>query len=300
VTGQKAGYARRAGLGPWTQLLDQGQRLQILAAMGEHERVLAEAGMLRDQMGRLPARPAASETVQPWQVREAILDTGHTSALALGRWQQCLDLNAEITASKRDRGAGLHELTRTRVNDAWPLIELGRLAEADRLLRECQQVFEDHRDTPRLARVLSTRASLEDASGRTGAAADLARTAIRYRYARPDPRDIAISHYNLASYLWETGGDRAGQRAHRLAAALIYQLTGMAHDLADAQRELTAEVRDDPGADLPATLGNVIQAAERTDGVRLGELIAAIQPDPQAAEQALAEILRAAAGPSAG
>jgi hypothetical protein len=40
--------------------------------------------------------------------------------------------------------------------------------------------------------------------------------------------------------------------------------------------------------------------AERTDGVRLGELIAALQPDRQAAEQALAEILRAAVSLPAG
>ena len=132
VTGQMAGYSERAGLGPWTQLLDQAQRLQILADMGEHERVLAQASVLRDQMGQLPARPGTGETVQPWQVREFILDTGYHSALALGRWQQCLDLTGEITASQRDRGAGLHDLTWARFNDAEPLIGLGRLAEAGR------------------------------------------------------------------------------------------------------------------------------------------------------------------------
>jgi hypothetical protein len=302
VAEQMAGYTGRAGLGPWTQLADQGQRLQILAAMGEHERVLAQAGALRDQMGRLPARPAASETAQPWNVREGILATGRSSALALGRWQQCLDLNAEITASQRDRGAGLHELTRIRFNDAGPLIRLGRLAEAGRLLRDCQQVFQDHRDTPVLARVLSTRADLEYASGCAGVAADLERTAIRYSYARPEPRDIAISHHNLADYLLEVGGDRAGQRAHRLAAALIRTLTGMTHDLTGAQRALAAEVRADVGGGdaLPGTLAEVIEVAERTDGVRLGDLIAALQPDRQAAAAALAEILRAAASPPAG
>jgi hypothetical protein len=229
------------------------------------------------------------------------MDTGRNSALALGRWGQCLDLTGEINASQRDRGGGIYDLTQTRFGDAWPLIRLGRLAEAGRLLHDCQQVFEDHRDTPMLAMVLSTRASLEDASGRTGAAADLARTAIRYRYARPEPRAIAVSHYNLALYLRKTGGDWAGQRAHRLAAALLWRLTGMTHDLAGAQRELTTEIRADPGADLPAALADVIQAAERTDGVRLGDLIAALQPDRQAAaEQALAEILRAAASPRPG
>jgi CHAT domain len=300
MTGQRARYTGRAGLGPWTQLVDQGQRLQILADMGEYEGVLAETSVLRGQMGQLPARPGASETVLPSQVREAILDTGLQSALALGRWQQCLDLTVEIAASKRERVAGLHELTRTRFNDAFPLIRLGRLAEAGRLLRECQQVFEDHRDAPMLAMVLSTRADLENASGRTEAAADLERTALRLCYARPDLRDIAISHHNLANYLWEAGGDRAGERAHRLAAALIYQLIGMTHHLADAQRALAAEVRADVGADLPAALGDVIQVAERTDGVRLGELIETLQPDPQAVEQTLAEILHAAASPPAG
>ena len=106
LAGQTAGYTRQAGLGPWTQLADQARRLQILGLMGEHEQVLAETVALRARMAELPARPAGNETVSPWNVREVILDTGRDSALALGRWQQCLDLNAEIIASKRQRGAG--------------------------------------------------------------------------------------------------------------------------------------------------------------------------------------------------
>jgi hypothetical protein len=303
VAGQKAGYSERAGLGPWGQLLDQALRLQILGVMGEHERVLAETGVLRDRMGRLPAKPDATDRgTNPWNVRELILNTAHASAVALGRWQLCLDLNTEITASKRQRGAGPHELTRTRSNDPGPLIRLGRLAEADRLLRECQQVFEDLRDTPMLAMLLSTRAVLENASGRAGAAADLERAAIRLRYARPDPRDIAIGHHNLAHYVRETGGDREEQRAHRLAAALIRGLTGMTHDLANTQRELAAELRADPGGGdaPPGTVAEVVAVAERTDGVRLAELLAELQPDTQAVEAVLAEILRTAADPAGG
>ena len=34
LTGQQAGYTRRAGLGPWTQLADEVRRLQVLNAMG--------------------------------------------------------------------------------------------------------------------------------------------------------------------------------------------------------------------------------------------------------------------------
>jgi tetratricopeptide (TPR) repeat protein len=304
MAGQMAGYTRQAGLGPWTQLGDQARRLQILSLMGEHEQVTAETAVLRTRMRDLsaavPARPASDEAVNPWNVREVILDTGHTSALALGRWQQGLDLNAEIHASKQQRGAGLHEITRFRFNNAGPLIRLGRLADADRLLGECQQVFEDHRDTTMLAMVLSTRADLEDELGHRGAAADLERTAIRLRYAQPDPRDIAVSHHNLALYLRAAGADPRVQRAHRLAAALIRQLTGMTYDLADTQRVLAAELRAPGGAGpLPATLAEVIRAAEQTDGVRLGELITALQSDAQVAEEALAQILRTTADPTA-
>jgi hypothetical protein len=298
--GQKAGYTQRAGLGPWSQLADHARRLQILKELGEHEQVLTETGTLRDHMERLPDRPGAADWgTNPWNVRELILDTARSSAQARGRRRQGLDLNAEIIASKRQRGAGIHELTRTQFNDAGPLIRLGRLEDADRLLRQCQQVFEEHRDAIMLAGVLGVRAMLEYASGRAGSA-NLERTALRLRYACRDPRAVEVSHHNLAVYLSKTGEDRAGQRAHQLAAALISKLTGTAHDLADPQRALADEVRNDDGADLLLTLGDVIRIAEQTDGVRLGELIVTLQPDPQAVEQALAEILRAAADSSAG
>jgi tetratricopeptide (TPR) repeat protein len=300
LAGQKAAYTREAGLGPWTQLLDQGQRLQILGRMGEHEQVLAETTGLRTLLSELPDRPAADETASPWNVREFVLGTGRSSALALGQWQQCVDLNAEVLASTRQRGAGMHELTRTRFNDAGPLIRLGRLAEAGELLQACQQVFEDHRDTSMLAAVLSTRASLESTLGHRDAAVDFERTAIRLRYARPDPRDIVISHHNLASYLGEAGGDPAAQRAHRLAAALICQLAGMAYELAVTLRVLAGELHADLAAgfspgQLPATLAEVIRIVGLTDGVHLAELITALQPDAQATEDALAQILRTAA-----
>jgi hypothetical protein len=294
---QGADYTIRAGLGPWTRLADQERRLRILAAMGEHDQVLAETAALRDQMRDLPDRRAAGDPVNPWNVRETILGTGRSSALALGHWQQCLDLNAEILTSKRERGAGPHELASTRFNDAAPLRQLGRLAEAARLLAECQQVFEDHRDTPRLALVLSERATLANALGHRDAGTDLARAALRLCYAAAaGPRDIAASHHNLASHLDEIGADPAGQRAHRLAAAILRRLTGMTHDLARTQRALAGELHDDTDAvPLPHTLAEVIEVTGRTDGVRLGELITALEPDPAAAEEALAQILRDAA-----
>ena len=299
VAGQMAGYTGQAGLGPWSQLMDQGQRLQILSLMGEHEQVLAETGVLRALMSELPTtHPDNYDPANPWNVRELILDTGQTSALALGQWEQALDLNAEITASRQQRGAGIHEITRTRSSDAFALIQLRRLDEAGRLLRECQQVFEDLADTAALGTVLSLRADLEDALGHPDAAAEFERAALRLRYACADTRGIAIGHQGLSIYLREAGDDPAGQRAHRLAAVLIYQLTGMTHDFARTQRALAADLRRESSAGAgrpPGTLAEVVRVAELTDGVRLGELIADLQPDPEAAADVLAQILRDAA-----
>jgi hypothetical protein len=297
VAGETAEYTRQAKLGPWTRLLDQAMRLQVLSLMGEHEEVLAMTEELRAAMSELPVRPDGSEAVDPWNVRELILGTGRISAGGTREWARCLELAAEVAASLRQRGAGVHEVTRFLFNDAVPLIRLGRLEEAGRLLAECQRVFEDHADTPMLARVLAGRADLEDELGHRQAAAELERTALRLSYAWPEPRDIAAGHHNLAVYLDRLGEDPAGQRAHRLAAALIRRLGGVTYDLAGTVRVLAGELRAAGGADasLPSTVAEVVAVVELTEGVRLAALLTALQPDPDAVEAALAEILQIAA-----
>jgi hypothetical protein len=59
-------------------------------------------------------------------------------------------------------------------------------------------------------------------------------------------------------------------------------------------RVLAWESRADDGGGLPSTVAEVVTAAERTEGVRLGALLAALQPDPRTVEDALAGILAAA------
>jgi hypothetical protein len=120
---------------------------------------------------------------------------------------------------------------------------------------------------------------------------------LRLRYARPEPWGIAISHYNLANYLGRLDADRAVQRAHRLAGGLIDRLTDTSYQLAETLRALSAEMRAAGGTDpsLPSTVAQVIDLAERTEGVHLAALLTALQPDPAQIEDALTEILRAAA-----
>jgi CHAT domain len=293
---QIAGYTRQAGLGPWTQLSDQARRLQIRGLMGEHRQVLTEISALQEQMDQLPAARCGNETVDPWDARETVLSVGNQSAVALGAWPQALDLNAAILASNQARGAGAYEIARSGFNAYGPLLGLGRLDDAEQVLADCQQVFEDHADIGLLAQVFGARADLESERGNLGAALAFGRTALRYAYGRPDPRVIALRHHNLASHLGEAGSDLAGQRAHRLAAALIRQLTGMTRNLTSTLRELARELRQDTGCGhLPTTLDEVVRIAEQTEGVRLGQLISALQPGTQAAADAFTQILDTAA-----
>ena len=54
---------RQAGLGPWTQLLDEVRRLQLLADLGRYDEVLAEVEALRPRMDALPLTGTQDETV---------------------------------------------------------------------------------------------------------------------------------------------------------------------------------------------------------------------------------------------
>ena len=297
---QEIEHTRQAGLGAWTQLSDQGRRLQILSLLGDHDQVLTDLPGLRARMAELSAQPAANDAVNPWNVREGILDTGRISAVALGRWQQALDLTDEITTVMRGRGASAHGTARTRFNNCVPMLRLGRLAEADQLLRDCQDVFETVGDVPVLGRVYSARADLEGKRGHVQDAVEIERSALRLHYVHLGPRDIVGSHHDLASYLsCAPAANPAEQRAHRLAAALLNHLTGDTHHLIGTLRALGTELRretEHPDAPaLPTTVFEVTGLVDACDGVRFGDLVAALCPDPDTADQALTDLLLATA-----
>jgi hypothetical protein len=161
-------------------------------------------------------------------------------------------------------------------------------------------VFEDNDDLDRLSSVFTARADLEDERGNLTSALAFQKTAIRYSYLRRGPQDVAVDHNNLAYYLLKAGSDPSAQRAHRLAATLIRQLTGMTHELAGNLMALAGELRAADRQDLPGTVPEVIAVAEQTEGVKLGELITALAPDPQDAAAALTQILDTAASITTG
>ena len=124
IAERAAEYTRRGGFGPWTQLADEAQRLQILAERGDEEEVLRRVTELREQMKSLPDQSEAEEIIPSWNVRETILDVGRSAALGLKNWHQVLDLNKEGRESKEERGAPALEMARNRFNDYPPLLAL--------------------------------------------------------------------------------------------------------------------------------------------------------------------------------
>ncbi|MEU0557437.1 CHAT domain-containing protein [Dactylosporangium sp. NPDC006015] len=291
---QAAEHSRQAGHGRWTQLFNQARRLQIVYLLGQPEQVLTEVRRLIAEMDQLPPQRGADDVIDPFTVREVLLNLGVLAAIALERWQEALDFNVGTVASARARGAGEHAIAVARFAEYGPLIRLGRLDDAEELLLSCQQVFEQHQDIPNLAKTLSARADLADKRGHLDDAIGLEHAAFRLTYTQPDPGDIAVSHYNLANYLSRAGADPAGQLAHRLAAAVIRQLTGQTHELAAIVRALAGELRELPDAAVPATLANLTTTVEQVEGVRFADLIDALAGDSDTAQHALNTVLHAA------
>jgi len=263
---------RQAGLGPWTQLLDEVRRLQLLADLGRYDEVLAEVETLRPRMDALPLTGAQDETVNPWNVRETLLDTGRSAAMGLERWEQALSFNAEVVPSKRARGASALELAWTRFNDYKPLIGLGRYSEAYALLMKCREVFESEGYLAGLGKVFSALADLEDDLGYCDRAIRHEQTALRYRYAVGEPGDCAISHFNLANYL-RRGGPPTESLAHRLASMVIFYQTASGYFSASLQalpRDLASFA---PGeAPLPADFAALCATVDQVEGVDLAAL----------------------------
>jgi len=301
LTEQGIGYVEQAGLGPWTQLIAQVRRLQVLNAMGRSAEVLAEVHRLRADMDTLPATSDQPETIIPWSAREALLDTGRQAALGLGRWQDALDLTAEAAVSQRDRGAPATATAQSRFNDYGPLLQLGRTDEALALLLRCREVFEAAQDIEMLGRVFSALAAVEDELGHGQAAIGLGRDGLRYGYLAGDPDAIAGRHHNLGNYLARQAGQPAAALAHHLAAALIRAITG-GRGLENSLRGAAADLRElGDGAAVPAGMARLCEQVGEAPGVDLGALLGALAT-AGAADRALRDLLtqirqRAAAPP---
>jgi hypothetical protein len=296
---KKTEYTRLGGYGPWSQLSDSGQRLGVLANMGQAEQVLADVRRLRERMETLAETSAQPEFTDPWRVREGLLGVGRDSAMQLGRWAEALELNNAVIHSRQDRGAPAAEIAVTQFNAYGPLLRLGRLEEALGVLRECREAFESAHNVNMVGRVLGALADVEDQRGRHQVAADLASDALRYGYLAERAESIQVDHHNVGNFRRRAGQlDRA--LAHHLAAALIGALTGRG-DNEGSLKEAAVDLRAaGDTATIPTDVAELCRHVAEVPGVRLDRLLATFGRDSQTIQLELDKVIVRARVLSAG
>ena len=294
VVDQKADFTLRAGSGPWSKLSDQGRRLQILNELGSWDEVLRDFTGLRAHMLTLPDPPDPNDrSITVWNVREALLDIGHTAALRLAQWQVCLDLNAEIARSQKERGAPALDYARTRFNAYGPLLELQRLHEAQVFLEDCLATFQRENAIPDMGRTYSALADVESALGHHAAACGLEETGFRYRYISSGPDDVSISHFNFANHLTHTAAEPCVILAHRLAAILLRAVTQSGQS-ASSVIALAADLRrlgPDAAAALPGDIATLCATVEQIEGVKFRDMLRRFIGDDAEATELLQAII---------
>jgi hypothetical protein len=283
-------HTRQAGLGPWSQLANDALRLQILNAQGHSQEVLDEVTRLWARAEDLPSDGATQGGMDPFVVREFLLDAGREAATALRQWQIALDFNAAQLESKQARGATDREMAWSAFNDYGSLLGLGRLGEAHELLRVCRLVNEANDDMIPLARTIGAQAELENQLGHPDAAARIVKDALRLQYVY-DPASVSISHGNLANYLEQIGAPIDQPWAHRVAATVITYQAGAAMIL-DQVQGLARLMATAGEARLPPTFADVCRIVGLVPGVNLADLVARL-PAARAADPdtAMAEVM---------
>ena len=219
------GLVHDAGLGPWSQLAAEGQRIQILSATGHHLETLEIVKSLRPRMEELIRENVVDGAVNSWNVLESILGHAHLSARRTQQWELSLELGEEIASSKFNRGAPVLERAKSRFDDYGPLVSLGRLVEARELVDECRQIFEDEGDIAFLGRAFCSLAELSVANNHNDEAIEFQEQALRMAYILDNPESCSIDHFNLANCIEKVTDTTPAVIAHELAGIILAKLT---------------------------------------------------------------------------
>lgn len=268
---EKRNYAISAGLGPWSQLHNETWRLKILLIQGRHNDVLSEVNRLLKLSRSLPKDKELGGSTEPWMEELIMLDSGRSSAMHLGNYEEALEFNSNLIKVFSKSGASELEISRARFNDNGPLINLNRYAEVSILLRDCHEVFVRENDIVYLGKVFGAMAQLEFLFNHFEQATTHAKAALRYKYLSKDIDDISISHRSLAILLANVGSNESV--AHWLAAAVL-RLQNNSWKLEQTMKELT-ELLDhlDPKDILiPKSFDELCSLVENVEGVRFKDL----------------------------
>lgn len=266
---------------------------------GEAELVLARVDELVTHLAELAEpepglEPASTQQDGPqretWSTRETLLNTGMIAAGQLGQWEKMLAFSAGIIDSMVARRASQVERAGVEFMNYKPLVSMGRLGEARDLLRQCRDIFAEHRDDGLLGKALGALSDVEGQLGHHDIAARLGEGALRLAYTSADLLDIYTGHHSLV--LLE-GDDPATAFAHELAAAIVAYQAGL--DSLDTDlRILANRMVNNPDRNLiPSSFAELCEAVSQVDGVDLGGLLARLWPD-RSGDEILSDVLGAA------
>jgi tetratricopeptide (TPR) repeat protein len=290
-----AALTERLGKSLWARAPVDGLRLQALHLMGAPEEVLEQAQALLENLEQAPPEPDMTPADRTGAT-ETILMAAYTAAMALRRFPQALEFNQRIHQDRQAGGSPAPPASAARFYDCSPLIELGRLDEAQQILDDSQRFFEETRNDAMMGFALNIRARLESERGHHGEALTAARNALRFMYRLGEPAATAETHLLLAVQMRACGADPREAVAHDFAAALLSAATGFSvHPEFTMGMLIAAAVHERGVRVLPADLDELIARVERVPGARLGDRLAALIPEEASRLRAFTETATEAA-----
>jgi tetratricopeptide (TPR) repeat protein len=225
-------------------------------------------------------RPEIKDTSSaPSNPLEAALDLALEIDLAGESWHSALERLDEIETIKRECGAEDHALSLIRCRRYQPLVGLGELDEAGRVLESALEVFRQVEDGPAEVGTLSRVADLWDERGDAAQAVAAAREALAASERLENAETCASCHENLSTYLVKAE-EPAAAREHQLAD-IIYRVVArsdMGRTLQSLKLDILRAVARGEHYELP----RVAQILERPDFVTLKGFLEAqgVPPGP--------------------
>jgi hypothetical protein len=215
---------RQAGDPAVTVVGSELEALRIDVLRGEAEQVLPDIDSRLKQVRQWWQRDQAGELVSEAPNR-TVLGRVMVGALAIAgeanrcleRWQAELNLLEEIESVQRALRESDVELARSHSRQSEPLMELGWLDDAQRVLENCLLIFRSAGLAAEEARCLSMLANVWNKRNEPSEAIALARQALAVFNTLPDPANRAVSHGSLSIYL-TNAGQHAEATVHCLAA----------------------------------------------------------------------------------
>jgi tetratricopeptide (TPR) repeat protein len=259
-------------------------------ALPEIEERLAQVRRWWQQRRAGESVPQAPDTEFLGRLLVGGLNIAGQASLSLERWGACLELVGETEQAERELGEGQLELAITRFNRYGPLIRLGRLDEAQRVVEECLAVFRGMDDLTHQSGALSAMADIWAERGDTGQAIALARQALAIRNRLPDPCDRAISHGNLSTYLHKAAQTAECAR-HDLATGVYFLVSDYEEHLLKWSRNLGVKTRLAADAGGRYDLPPLSDLLARPEFNALSEFLKQSQVDPQQLQAKIDELV---------